>query len=48
MASNALVEGMISISGHIAHALFDPRATHSFISSAFEYKLSHTLEPLGF
>ena len=38
MASNAVVEGMISISGHISHALFDPRATHSFISSVFAYK----------
>ena len=29
MASNAVVKGMISISGHIAHAIFDPEATHS-------------------
>ena len=48
MASNAVVEGMISISRHIARALFDPGATHSFISSVFKYKLNHTLEPLGF
>jgi len=31
-ASNAVVEGMVSISGHTAHALYDPGATHSFIS----------------
>jgi len=48
MASNAVVEGMISISGHITHALFDPGATHSFISSAFAYKLNQVSEPLGF
>ena len=45
MTSNAVVEGMISISGHIAHALFDLRATHSFISSAFAYKLNQVSEP---
>jgi len=38
MTSNAVVEGIISISGHIAHALFDLGASHSFISSAFAYK----------
>jgi len=48
MASNAAVEDIISILGHIAHALFDPGATHSFISSAFAYKLNQTSEPLGF
>ena len=48
MASNAVVEGMISISGHTAHALFDPEATHSFMSSAFTYKLNPVSEPLGF
>ena len=48
MASNAVVEGMIFISGYIAHALFDPGATHSFISSAFAYKLNQVLEPLRF
>ena len=48
MASNAIVEGMISITGHIAHALFDHVATHSFISSAFAYKLNQASEPLGF
>jgi len=30
MTSNAVVEGMISISGHIARALFD-LGTHSYI-----------------
>jgi len=48
MTSNAVVEGMISISGHIAHALFNPGATHSFIFSAFAYKLNQASEPLGF
>ena len=48
MASNAVVEGMISLSGHIAHALFDPVATHSFISSAFAYKLNQVSESLRF
>ena len=48
MASNAVVEGMISISGHIAHTLFDPGATHSFIFSAFAYKLNQVSEPLRF
>jgi len=48
MASNAVVEGMIFISGYIAHALFDPGATHSFISNAFAYKLNQVSEPLEF
>ena len=48
MAPNAVVEGMNSISGHIAHALFDPGAIHSFISSVFTYKLNQVSEPLGF
>ena len=48
MASNVVVEGMIFISGHIAHALFDPGATHSFVSSAFAYKLNQVSKPLGF
>ena len=33
---------------NIAHALFDPGATHSIISSAFTYKLNQVSEPLGF
>ena len=48
MASNAVVEGMIFISGYIAHALFDPGATHSFISSVFAYNLNQASEPPGF
>ena len=47
-ASSAVVEGMVSISGHIAHALFDPDATYSFISSVIACKLNQTLESLGF
>jgi len=35
MALNVVVEDMISISGHIAHILFDPGVAHSFISSTF-------------
>jgi len=42
MVSNAVVEDMIAISGHIARALFDPGATHSFISNAFSYKLNQS------
>ena len=48
MTSNTVVEGMISISGHIARVLLDFRATHLLISSAFAYKLNQTPEPLGF
>ena len=48
MALNAVVEGTISISGHIAHVLFDPGATHSFISNAFAYKLNQVSELLEF
>ena len=33
--SNAVVEGMITLSGHIARALFDLGATHLFIFNAF-------------
>ena len=39
---------MNSISEHIANALFDSGATHSFISSAFACKLNLTPETLGF
>ena len=45
MASNAIVEGMSSISGHVARALFDPEATHSFMSSAFASKLNQPPKP---
>ena len=45
MASNAVVKGMISVSGHIAHTLFDFRVTHLFVSSAFAYKLNQELKP---
>ena len=40
-ASNVVVEGMISISGHAAHALFDHGATHSFVTNVFACKLDH-------
>ena len=43
-----MVEGMISISGYIGRALFDPSATHSFISSAFANKLNQPPEFLEF
>ena len=46
-ASNAVMEGMVSISGHTAHALFDPNATHSFVSSVFACKLNQPPESLG-
>ena len=35
-----MVEGTISLLGYTTHALFDPGATHFFISSAFAYKLN--------
>jgi len=47
-ASNVVAEGMVSISGYTAHALFDPGATHSFISNVFAYKLNRPPESLGF
>ena len=34
-ASNAVVEGTVCVSKNIARVLFDPGATHSFISSSF-------------
>jgi len=37
--ARALVEGMISLSGYTAHALFDP--------GAFTYKLNQSSESLG-
>ena len=39
---------MISSLGYTTQALFDPGATHSFISSAFAYKLNQSPESLGF
>ena len=44
--SNATVEGMITLSGYTARALFDPRATHSFISNAFANKLDKSPKSL--
>jgi len=38
-ASNAIVAGNISIASQCAYALFDPGATHSFISTEFAKKL---------
>jgi len=46
--SNAVVQGTISIMGHHARVLFDPGATHSFVSSAFVSKLNKKHEPLEF
>jgi len=40
--------GVISLLGHTTRALFDLVATHSFISSAFAYKLNQSPESLGF
>ena len=45
-ASNAMVEGITCIMGHTVRILFDPCATHSFISAAFASKLNKKLEPL--
>ena len=39
---------MVPISGHTAHALFDPGDTHSFVSSVFAYKLNQFPESLKF
>ena len=57
-ASNAMVSGTLSVYSTYAYALFDSRATHSFMSSAFiwnhalpitiiEYDL-YVATPLGF
>ncbi|KAL3749910.1 hypothetical protein ACJRO7_010955 [Eucalyptus globulus] len=45
-ASNAVVAGNISIASHCAYALFDPGATHSFISTEFAKKLDVLPDPL--
>jgi len=46
--SNAVVAGIITLSGHVARTLFDPGATHSFVSNAFAGKLDRTPQPLNF
>ena len=45
-ASNQVVTGMIHICGHSAHVLFDPRATHSFVSQQFAPCLGVSATPL--
>ena len=44
--SNALVEGMILCFSTWAHVLFDPGATHSFISASFASMLDIEFVPL--
>ena len=44
--SNALVEGMILCFSTWAHVLFDPEATHSFISTSFAFMLDIEFVPL--
>ena len=39
---------MITLLGHTTRALFDPGATHSFISSFFARELNQAPEPLKF
>jgi len=46
--SNAMVKGIIRKMGHTARVLFDPDATHSFVSSTFASKLNKKPEPLKF
>ena len=46
--SSALVEGIIRILGHTARVLFDPGATHSFVSTTFASKLNKKPELLKF
>ncbi|KAL3733928.1 hypothetical protein ACJRO7_023304 [Eucalyptus globulus] len=45
-ASNAIVAGNIFIASQCAYALFDPGATHSFISTEFAKKLDVLPNPL--
>ena len=42
-ASNAVVEGTVCVSKNIAQVLFDPGATHSFISSSFAAMIKRIL-----
>ena len=43
--SNVVVEGMISLAGHTARVLFDPGATHLFVSIHLHLNLINTLKP---
>ena len=45
-ASNQVVTGTIHICGHSAHVLFDPGATHSFVSQQFAPCLGVSATPL--
>ena len=47
-ASNVVVEGITCIMGNPARVLFDPGATHSFVSAAFAFKLNKKPELLEF
>ena len=44
--SNAMVTGIIPVSTTYAYALFDPGATHSFISTNFAKKHNFKFEPM--
>ena len=46
--SNAVVTGIILVSTTYTYALFDPSATHSFISSNFAKKHNFKFEPMEF
>ena len=43
-----MVKGITCIMGHTAQVLFDPSATHSFVSATFPSKLNKKPEPLKF
>ena len=47
-ASNAVVEGTVCVSKNIARVLFDPGATHSFISSSFASMINKNPEPMSY
>ena len=45
-ASGNVVEGIVFILGHLARALMDSGASHSFVSESFACTLSQSLQPL--
>ena len=47
-ASNAVVEGTVCLARYTARVLFDPGATHSFISFAFASKMNNESESMKF
>ena len=45
-ASNNVVSGILAVNSAFAHVLFDPGASHSFISSTFAQKYNFPHVPL--